>query len=794
MIRSIPVREYQQEVEPSGGIRPLLLGMSWFPDVSGGLNRYLADLQVALTTDGAGPPPRALVLGPCADPPPGVVAVSGHRQPLPLRWLHLLRAASRLAKNADLVDAHFALYALPIVFGPARRLPLVVHFQGPWAAESSSVGAKPITVAAKRWVERQVYHRAVGAVTLSHAFKRILVESYGVAPWCIDVVPPPVNLDRFCPGNRIEARRRLGIPLDAVVVSTIRRLVPRMGIAVLLRAWSKALPAISGRALLVVAGDGPEEGSLRRLADDLSMNDQVRFVGRLSDSDLVDLYRASDAAIVPSLELEGFGLVVLEAMACGTPVIATRVGGLPEALRGIDPSALVPAGDVDALAFRMIGAFDESSRLPSGKRCRVHAETFSPTKVAARHREIYARAARHQRQHRLRVVYLDHCALESGGELALLRLLVALDEVDAHIILGADGPLVDRLTGEGISVEVLPMSGAARNLRKDTINSASPPFVPAVLAAGYAARIAHRLHQLKPDLVHTNSLKSAIYGGLAARAAGIPVIWHIRDRIDTDYLPKAAVHLIRSLSRVLPNAIIANSQSTMATLPAHSCAGTVIASPVVQDARPRPPARNRMSEQDLRIAMIGRLAPWKGQHLFIDAFLQAFPANGATATIVGGALFGETDYERDLHQHVNDLGLTGRVELIGHLDSTAEILGACDVAVHASITPEPFGSVVVEAMAAGLAVVAANAGGPAEIITHDVNGLLFVPGSATALATALGRLQRDPALRRRLGTAARVRASDFEPQTIARRVVAVYQGALARPLGQEHRPQHSDVA
>ena len=750
--------------------------MTAFPDVAGGLNRYLADLHDALAADGTGQLPRSLVLGPCSAPQPGVIAVSDYRRPLPLRWFHLTQAAFRLAKDVDLLDAHFALYALPLVFGPARRLPLVVHFQGSWADENCAVGSTRAAIA-RRWVERRVYHRATVLVTLSAAFKGVLVESYGVAPWRIEVVPPPVNLERFTPGDKRVARDRLGIPNDSVVVTTVRRLVPRMGISTLLRAWHEASALLPDPAILIIGGAGSEEETLRQLADELGIASTVRFAGRLSEEDLVELYQASDIFVVPSIALEGFGLVLLEALACGTPVIASDVGGLPEAVAGMNANVVVPAGDVSSLAARLVSAFSGDAPLPSAAACRQHAERFSPGEVASRHRKIYEQAVRPAAP-RLRVVYLDHCARESGGELALLRLLTAFGAVDAHVILGEDGPLVELLRAAGISVEVLPMRSSVRNLRKDTITSRAFPLVPAILAAAYSLKIAWRLRQLKPDLVHTNTLKAAVYGGLAARLARIPVVWHLRDRIERDYLPAAAVHIVRGLARVVPNGLIANSNSTLATLPGREGPRTIIPSPVIYDtvAVPRQEVPNPRAHA--RIAMVGRVAPWKGQHLFIEAFAQAFPDPGPTATIIGGPLFGEDEYEDQLRQLIENLGLKGRVVLTGHVHDVAEMLRTCDIAVNASISPEPFGLVVVEAMAAGLAVIAANAGGPAEVITHDRDGLLFVPGSSAALATALRRLGADPALRHRLGDAARTRAAEFSPDKIAKQTLDLYRAVL----------------
>jgi glycosyltransferase involved in cell wall biosynthesis len=194
--------------------------------------------------------------------------------------------------------------------------------------------------------------------------------------------------------------------------------------------------------------------------------------------------------------------------------------------------------------------------------------------------------------------------------------------------------------------------------------------------------------------------------------------------------------------------------------------------------------RERAPEPDrLRVGIIGRLDPWKGQHVFLEAFAKAFPDGGADAVVVGAKLFGEQGYELELERRAAALGLEDRVEFRGFRDSVEEELRRLDVLVHASILPEPFGQVVVEGMAAGLAVVAADAGGPAEVVEDGVDGVLCPPGDVDALALALQRLAADPDLRRRLGDAARERAKNFTPARIAPQVMAVYQSVLGAQAG-----------
>src|SRR5436305_5461638 len=131
---------------------------------------------------------------------------------------------------------------------------------------------------------------------------------------------------------------------------------------------------------------------------------------------------------------------------------------------------------------------------------------------------------------RLRVVFVDHVARLSGGEIALSRLLPALAEhVDVHVVLGEEGPLVKRLRDRGIETEVIPLAPRLRDVRREAVRPTRvDPRALAHLPAS-VVRLSRRLRALDADLVHTNSLKAALYGGVAARIARVPVLWHVRD-------------------------------------------------------------------------------------------------------------------------------------------------------------------------------------------------------------------------------------------------------------------------
>jgi len=377
---------------------------------------------------------------------------------------------------------------------------------------------------------------------------------------------------------------------------------------------------------------------------------------------------------------------------------------------------------------------------------------------------------------RPRVVYLDHTAVLSGAELALVRLLPSL-HVDAHAVLAADGPLAEPLRATGAEVEVLELAAEGRSVRRSEVTPRLP--LAAMRATGaYVVTLARRLRALRPDLVHANSLKAGVYGSIAARLAGVPFVWQVHDRISTDSLPAPAVRLVRAMLATLPAAVIANSQSTRDTL-------GKLSRPIVRvigNAIPPPPEPARTGEHGgpLRLGLVGTVTRWKGQDVFLDAFARAFPDGSERAVVIGAPLFGDDAYAASLHGLVERLGIAERVEFRGFRDDVPAELGRLDVLVHASVEPEPFGQVVVEGMAAGLPVVAATPGGPAEIVDDGVTGLLYPMGDRDALARAMRELAHDPALRARLGDAGRAAAARYAPERIAAEVDALYADVLAR--------------
>lgn len=347
-------------------------GSEWFGAAAGGLNRYFTDLYAALSsrTD------LSVSAAAFGDPPAGGSSWGPLGGPTRQRVWTARRDPAAGTAEPLILDRHFALY------GPPRgRHRLVVHFHGPWAAESRAAGQSSLAVRAKYLVERV---RAAGAdrfVVLSEHMRELLARDYGVDPTMVAVIAPGVDLDRFRPAAPATEQRP--------IVLCVRRLEHRMGIDVLLRAWRGVHAAHPG-ARLVVVGTGTAEASLRAQAE--TLGEAVTFTGRIDDEDLAELYRRAALTVVPSVALEGFGLIALESLAVGRAPVVTNCGGLPDSVRGLDPSLIVASADADALTHRLILALD--GKVPDVAACRAHAETFSWAVAAERHAALYRELAR----------------------------------------------------------------------------------------------------------------------------------------------------------------------------------------------------------------------------------------------------------------------------------------------------------------------------------------------------------------------------------------------------------------
>ncbi len=373
-----------------------------------------------------------------------------------------------------------------------------------------------------------------------------------------------------------------------------------------------------------------------------------------------------------------------------------------------------------------------------------------------------------QRQNMKIAIIMPLAEQRGGGELMVLHLMQQGQDLGVEwlVVFLSDGPMVQQVRALGAAAVVVD----AGRLRE----------VPRYLAA--VGRIARLVRREKVDLIFGWMNQAQLYGSPAAKLAGVPAAWYQiglplspgwNDRMATR-LPAAGI-LACSQAAADAQARLAPARPMRIVYPGVELeryeAGK-LPSPIEAKQKLGLPLTGPL------IGIVGRLQRWKGMHVLVEALpeiLQAHP--GAHGVVVGGDHAPEPEYPAYLRERISTLGLTDKVTLAGLQGNVPEWMQAMDVFVHAS-DHEPFGIVVIEAMALGKPVVAGNAAGPTEVITDGVNGLLTPYGDAPALAQAVLRYLDDPAFARQAGAAARVRALEFSTRRYAENCVLALQGLM----------------
>ena len=375
-------------------MKTLQIGMGWFPEQSGGLNRYYygstgylpkvgVDIQGLVT----GSEEVATATG------QSILAVAPSKSSLLDRWWGIRLLAKQLnLTEYDLVAAHFALYTFPIL-DRIGNIPLVFHFHGPWALESDAESQPALSVWLKKSLEQVVYRKANRFIVLSQAFKDILHQQYGVASDKIHIVPGGVDLEQFkISSSRERARTELNWEQERTIIFCVRRLAKRMGLENLIRAIARIRVEYPD-VLLYIAGKGALAETLQEQINELDLTSHVRLLGYLPDEQLPIAYRAANFSVVPTVSFEGFGLIVIESLATGTPVLGTRVGGIPEILQPFCPDLLFEDTSVDKLAQGIIEVLSGKRQLPSSEACQTYArDNYAWSVIAPQIKSIYQQA------------------------------------------------------------------------------------------------------------------------------------------------------------------------------------------------------------------------------------------------------------------------------------------------------------------------------------------------------------------------------------------------------------------
>ena len=354
-----------------------------------------------------------------------------------------------------------------------------------------------------------------------------------------------------------------------------------------------------------------------------------------------------------------------------------------------------------------------------------------------------------------------------GAELVLWHLMQQRQQdVDWLVIFFEDGPLLKQIQALGVETHIVPAGRLREPLR----------FIATV------KKIAAIAKQNRVDVIFSWMTKAQLYSSWAAMLSGIPTLWYQQGvPSDRGWLDTTATMLPAS------GVLACSKTSAQAQASLQPSRPVRVVYPSVELERFNPEKLQSVGELRRRlglpedvplIGIVGRLQRWKGIHVLIEAMpkvLQSYV--NVQCVVVGGKHELEPDYPAYLENRIAALGLQDKVKMVGLQRNIPEWMQAMDVIVHASDN-EPFGMVVIEAMALGKPVVAGAAGGPTEIITADINGILSPYGDANALASAIIRYLDDPGFAQKIGAAARVRSLDFSTRTYAKNFIAAVRDLL----------------
>jgi len=615
------------------------------------------------------------------------------------------------------------------------------------------------------------------------------------------------------PSAKERQRRRLGVRDNEFVILYAGRMVEQKGVHVLAEAF-RELSGKYSELRLVLAGsftysDFRLTAYIEKLRQQLGpLADKVNWAGFVPRAEMTRWYAASDMVVLPSIGPEGSPMVVHEAMAMGLPVIAFRHGGAAELIDHGKTGLLVDLSEGSrGLAAAIAGlAADRLQLARFGRAARERAEKeFDWAVVAPRVLKLYremrmSREASSAGSYRSRGsagerkarVLLCESGSGVGGSAKYLNDLVGLldsGRYSVQVAASARGPFIERIQASGIPVHLksfwnFPWLAGMTARCPALFRYAAAAFAGGVQILVCVPAIAGWLRARRIRLVHLNNeVLSQIPLLLGAKLAGCKVVCHLQGWRPFTRVERLVIPLIDQMT-CLSNTGAKHFENVLGR--------RVVGIPhaLRMDGRraPRVIVRDNAREalgahsDELLISIVGRVMPWKGQDVFLKAIArvrQRFP--NVRGLVVGRDMSPGQMFLGELYELAKSLGMNGSVRFKEFQEDVEAIYAASDIIVHASTQPEPFGLVILEAMAAGTPVVATNAGGVLDMMRHEETGLLVTPGSVDEMASAIERLIQDPDLRNRLSANARAMVeAEFTMDRNARSFMSLYESLLQR--------------
>jgi glycosyltransferase involved in cell wall biosynthesis len=376
----------------------------------------------------------------------------------------------------------------------------------------------------------------------------------------------------------------------------------------------------------------------------------------------------------------------------------------------------------------------------------------------------------------MKILFLDQSGKPGGAELCLID--IAKPYSDRCLVgLFADGSFKNLLQQNKIPVQVL--ASQAIQVRKES------SLAQGLGSLGQLAPIITKVAKIarEYDLIYANTQKALVVGAIASFLSRRPLVYHLHDILSEEHFSKTNRRIAVTCANRFASLVIANSQASQTAFV--QAGGRAKLTEIVYNGFD---SKNyQISESDIKqlrqelsldgqfvVGHFSRLAPWKGQHILLEALAKC--PEEVTALLVGDALFGEQDYVESLHNQVTNLGLEKRVKFLGFRSDIPQLMSACDLVAHTSISPEPFGRVIVEAMLCATPVVAAASGGAIELVEHDINGFLATPGKPQELALIINTCVQQPEKTATIAHNARITASQrFDVTTINQQIAELLE-------------------
>lgn len=362
---------------------------------------------------------------------------------------------------------------------------------------------------------------------------------------------------------------------------------------------------------------------------------------------------------------------------------------------------------------------------------------------------------------RIAIALVNHEVQIGGAEVALLRLAEGLvGRFGLRALLPREGPLADELRAGGVPVEVIPMPAESLSAcRGSSLGLVATLAGDTFSWPGALRALASRVRGV--DLVLTGSTKAHVYGGLAARVAGRPLIWWLHDTVDGTTFGPAARFIVRNAARTLPHRIVAVSRAAASSLrfPPGDPRVRVVYNGVRRPPRLEP---GETAGGAPRVGWIGRLVPSKGPDMFLEVAARVL----ARVPVAQFALAGSEDaraqeFAAGLRERAEALGVAGRVDFLGRREDPWSMLDTLSVLAFTSLASDSLPNVLLEAMVSGVPVVAFSGGGVGEIVEDGRTGYTVPRGRVDLMAERVAVLLEGHEAREAFRDRARARAREL---------------------------------